>query len=283
MRRVLFDIPLHYVGLPDIPVYGYGFMMMLGFLAAIMLAVRLARREGIPAAAIYDISLIAVLSGVVGARLMWLLRFAPEDLPPSQYIAVWNGGLVFYGGLLLALALGLGYCWQQRLPVARTADCFAPAAMVGLAFGRMGCFLNGCCYGTACSDEAWYGVRFPGGSPAAMELWGLESGRTMTTPPLYPSQLMSSFGALVVAGLLLFFWRHRRFPGQVTLLMLVLYGVNRFTVEFFRGDTVPRSIGPLELKEGQIVAAITVLAAGFLLAILWRRAGKAPPSGESSP
>jgi phosphatidylglycerol:prolipoprotein diacylglycerol transferase len=291
MRRILFEIPLHHLGLPDLPVYAYGFMLMLGFLAAIALAVHYGKRDGLAPEAIYNLSFLAVISGIVGARLLWLLLFAPATYWAAPFweragtnllraVAVWNGGLVFYGGLLLALAAGLLYARRHRLPLARTADAFAPGVAAGLAFGRVGCFLNGCCYGRTCPVDAWYGVRFPPASPAAEAHYfhGLTAGGASL--PVYPAQLLASALGVALLALLVWLYPRRRFPGQLILTFVMLYALGRFGLEFVRGDT-PAFLGETlgrGLKAGQIVALVTFLAAGAVLAVLWRR-HRAPEKG----
>lgn len=287
MRRVLFEVPFHYIGLPDLPLYAYGFLLMLGFLAGVGLAKRLARREGLPTTVVYDIAVIAVVAGIVGARLMWVFRFAPPGLELVDTLAVWQGGLVFYGGLLGALVCCTYYVWRRGLPVARVADSFAPAAMLGLAFGRVGCFLNGCCYGAVCGTADWICVRFPPGSSASLHHFGEPAGRHMESLPVYPAQLFASGSALLICGVLLLLYAHRRFPGQVTLAMLMLYALGRFLLEFVRDDTPlqPYLPGLPLLREGQMMALVTFVIAGILMAVFWYRAGngkKAPASEDDT-
>ncbi len=270
MRRVLFHLPF---GDPGPPIFAYGFMLMLGFLAGIALAVWRARREGIPESAIYDIAICAIVSGIVGARVMWVWRFAePWQLQgPIDYIAVWNGGLVYYGGLLLALATCTAYVLYKRLPLGRTADCFAPGLGVGLGFGRIGCFLNGCCFGAPCPVDAWYAVRFPADAPAALQHAELGLTQGGASLPVYPTQLFASAAGFLIGGLILLLFRYRRFPGQMILAFVLLYSAARFLIEFFRADTLPRL---WDLKEGQLVAAPVFVAAAALTAILWIRAAR---------
>src|SRR6476620_9382055 len=162
MLQELFRIP----GL-DIPIYGYGLMLVIGFLLATELAKFLARRVRLDPELFVNAGLIALVTGVVGARLSHVIENWPEysraDL--SFWQNLWNavnirsGGLTFYGGLIMGFVCTLAYGFRKRAPIRVGMDVLAPTIMVGLAFGRIGCFLNGCCYGAEC--EAPMAVSFP--------------------------------------------------------------------------------------------------------------------------
>jgi phosphatidylglycerol:prolipoprotein diacylglycerol transferase len=170
MMQELFRIP--YL---DIPIYGYGLMLVIGFLAATELAKFLARRSRVNPEIFVNAGLIALVSGVIGARLSHVLEnwhdYTRADLSFAQNL--WNavnirsGGLTFYGGLILGFVCTLAYGIYKRIPVRVGMDIVAPTIMVGLAFGRIGCFLNGCCYGAECN--APWAVEFPYYSNAYQE------------------------------------------------------------------------------------------------------------------
>ncbi|MHC4871528.1 MAG: prolipoprotein diacylglyceryl transferase [Planctomycetota bacterium] len=274
MRRILFYIPLEYLDLPNIPVFSYGFMMMLGFLSAIMLAKRQAKKDGIEKDRIYDVSLIAIISGIIGSRLLWLLLFAPEGTWKSirEIVAVWNGGLVYYGGLILALVCCGIYIKRKKMPLGLTVDCFAPGLAVGIFFGRIGCFLNGCCYGAVC-DLSWHSIKFPAGSPAIYHHFGMDAIHQTESLPVYPSQLISSLSGLLCMIILLILFKYRKFPGQMTFYFLQIYAVFRFLIEYLRDDTEPYFVvsGFSGLKAGQIVAVITFIFATAMMIYLKRK------------
>lgn len=132
----------------------------------------------------------------------------------------WHGGLAFYGGLLFAAPVGLWYAHRKKLGVWRVADLTAPFIALGLFFGRLGCFLNGCCFGKQ-TDLPW-AVTFP---------------QRGTPPNVHPAQLYESFGALVLFGLLYFVVRPRKSRhGEVFAWLLITYGLLRFGLEFLRAD-----------------------------------------------
>lgn len=156
-------------------VHSYGLMMALGFLVAMSVARWLARRAGEEPETMSDIGALALAGGVVGARISYVIEHwrdffgaTPPGIPGRtlgerlfDVVRLTSGGLVFDGGLILAIVLVLGYLLLRRLPVRRYLDILAICAMLGLAFGRVGCLLNGCCYGGLCRDDFALAIRFP--------------------------------------------------------------------------------------------------------------------------
>ncbi len=167
MLQELFRIPIL-----DIPIYSYGLMMVIGFLSAIQLAKFLGKRAGIDPELFVNAGLLALVAGVIGARLSHVLENLPQYTNPSR--SVWenfldainirSGGLTYYGGFLLAFPTLVIYAIKKKVPLRLGMDIVAPCLMIGLGFGRIGCFLNGCCYGDKC-DLPW-AVQFPYYSPA---------------------------------------------------------------------------------------------------------------------
>jgi len=148
--------------IPGVPfIHTYGLMLVIGFYAAYFLARRTARREGIDPNRMIDILLLAAILGIVGSRLFYVVQFWDRIHGFVDLIAIWRGGLVFYGGLIFATIGLLIYIRRKKLPMWRLADAAAPAIMLGVMFGRLGCFLNGCCWGDVCGDDFALGVRFP--------------------------------------------------------------------------------------------------------------------------
>ena len=196
MKPVLFD----FGSLGPIPlrVYGYGLMMVLGFLTAIVLANRRVRRGGEDPEALTHCGILALIGGVVGARIAYVIQhhetFTGSDSPIVALINVTSGGLIYYGGVILATVLVLLYLWRRRLPVRRYLDILAAALMVGLAFGRAGCLLNGCCYGGPCHKDWPLGMRFPMYSRPLVKLSdtpGPLSDSTQSPSPVYALQFHS--------------------------------------------------------------------------------------------
>ncbi len=170
MYQELFRIPWF-----DRPVYGYGLMLVIGFICGAQLMRYLARRHGLNGDTFVTAGLIGLVTGVLGARLSHVLEnwstFTRSDLSAWQNIKnmfdVSSGGLTFYGGFLLATPILIFYAIWRKVPVLRGMDIVAPCVMLGLAWGRVGCYLNGCCFGEECT--ASWAVQFPYGSNAFQE------------------------------------------------------------------------------------------------------------------
>ena len=206
-------------------VYSYGLMLALALLVTTWLACRVARRgavQDVPMSVdqIMDFSCLSLLGGIFGARLLFvILQWEFYARSPEQVPAIWRGGLVWYGGFLGSLAVGWGYTRAKRIAFLRMTDQFIPFLALGHAIGRLGCFLNGCCYGRP--TERWCGVLFPGHAEAVL-----------------PTQLFEA------TGLFLLYLVLRRLQRPVVLRRhglifgsyLVLYGILRFGIEFLRGD-----------------------------------------------
>jgi len=202
MRQVLVDFGvLNLFGSSvALRVYGYGLMLVLGFLLGVALAQRRARRCGENPEVIARCGVLALVGGIVGARAAfviekWDTQFAGAGL--GEIVNVTSGGLIYHGGLVLAAFMVLAYLLVRRLPVRRHLDIVAASVMLGLAFGRAGCLLNGCCFGGAC-DEHWaLGMRFPMFSPPLVKFGGdggpFASG-TEGPSPVYAHQ----YGAMLV-------------------------------------------------------------------------------------
>jgi phosphatidylglycerol:prolipoprotein diacylglycerol transferase len=162
MQQVLFRIPIHTDWTPDgIPIYGYGLMLFVAFVVCTWLAGWLAEREGIAREHVQDLAIYLFVGGVLGSRIVFMIQY---DQPLSRFLFIWEGGLVFYGGLLGgAVAYVVAYYTiikKHNISTLKLADVIAPCAALGLCLGRVGCLLNGCCYGqVAC--EGCPALHFP--------------------------------------------------------------------------------------------------------------------------
>jgi prolipoprotein diacylglyceryltransferase len=175
MRQVLFYLPLNSLSdsLPDIPIYGYGTMLFLAFIACTWLAGRLAQRDGISKDMIQDLAVWLFISGIIGARITFMVQYWHEFSSPLQFFAIWDGGLVFYGsifgGLIGFLSAYFIFLRRRGIPAWKMIDIVACCLALGLVLGRIGCLLNGCCYGNvACPDCP--AVAFPLSSPPRYEM-----------------------------------------------------------------------------------------------------------------
>ncbi|MFH1731006.1 MAG: prolipoprotein diacylglyceryl transferase [Planctomycetota bacterium] len=143
------------------PLHSYGLMLVVGFYTAYFLLRWAAKREGLDPKWMVDMLLIAAALGIVGARVFYVIQYGDRVRGFLDFFAIWRGGLVFYGGLVAATAGLVVYVKVKKLPTWKVADAAAPAVMIGLAFGRVGCFLNGCCWGAVCEESFPLAVRFP--------------------------------------------------------------------------------------------------------------------------
>ena len=269
MARELFRIP--FLGLP---IYGYGLMVLIGFLAGYIFVLRAVRQEGIAPERVQDLPVWMVLSGLLGARLFYVIQFYDEQFRGGSWLdifKIWEGGLVFYGGMVLGALAFLGYCRRYRLPTLPMLDVMAPAMALGLGFGRIGCFLNGCCWGRTCDAGFAFAVQFPAGSPPATA--------THVSPWIHPTQLYSSANAFLLALVLWAVWRRRPAPGTVIGLLFVCYGASRYVLEGIRGD---HGVQQEAWTVSQTVSTLGITA-GIALLVLSRVRLRANNDGGGSP
>jgi prolipoprotein diacylglyceryltransferase len=172
MRQILFWIPIKTSLNPDgIPIYGFGLMLFLSFIASMWLVNRRAEREGVDKDRLLDLALPIFVGGIIGARIVFMIQYG---IPWQQFLRFWEGGIVFYGS---AIGGWLGYmlAWwisfrKYHISTWKIADIVAPAVCVGLMIGRLGCFLNGCCYGHVCTERDAFCPQYPLMTAPAREL-----------------------------------------------------------------------------------------------------------------
>ena len=245
------------------PINTYGVFLALAFLCAILIAVRLARRDGLPAEKIYDLSLWMLLAGLVGSKILMLFTEPDYRDNPALFLSLdfLRSGGVWYGGLLGAVLAGYFLMKRYKLPWWKTADACAPGIAIGNFFGRQGCFAAGCCWGKP-TTLPW-GVKFS------------EAGHQITGVPidahLHPTQLYESFGMLLV--FLFLFWLHKRkrFDGQVILAYALLYSAIRFSIEFVRDDPRGDVFGLTSLTGLSTSQLISLVIGIWALILLIRR------------
>lgn len=202
----------------------YGLCVAGGFWLGAWTAARRAPRVGIRADTVWDSLWVLIVAGIIGARALYVVTYWDRDFrnePISEVFMVHHGGLVFHGGFVFATIAGFAWCTWKRIPGWTLADVLAPSLALGHALGRVGCLLNGCCYGRRC--EMPWALRYP----ADHETHGT---------PVHPTQAYEALLALGLAAVLEGVFRRRRFDGQVFALYLMAYAVLRAGVECFRGD-----------------------------------------------
>ena len=210
--------------LGNISVYSYGFFIAVGFIVGIALAKKEARRLGVDTDAIVDLAFYVILAALIGSRFFYILTTPRTFLDdPLEIFRIWNGGLVFYGGFIFALATALFYIRKRGMNLWLTTDILAPVIPLGQFFGRIGCFFAGCCYGRVC-DLPW-AVTFS--NPDSLAPLGI---------PLHPSQLYHAAGNLLIFLFLWFYRKKRTYHGQLLWMYVAIYGAVRTLLELFRGD-----------------------------------------------
>ncbi|MGA2244925.1 MAG: prolipoprotein diacylglyceryl transferase [Verrucomicrobiota bacterium] len=247
--------------LGTLPIRWYGIMMAAAFLAGLWTATRRARLANVSADVITDVTLWLMGGSIIGARVVYVTTYWKQEFaggPFSEVFMIQHGGLVFYGGLLGASLAGIGYLWWKKLPIWKIADIVAPSIALGSVFGRIGCLLNGCCYGRQCNLP--WAIRFPPGH----ETNGL---------PVHPTEIYDGLLNLLLYLGLAWLFRHRKFDGQIFALYLVGYAICRSIVECFRGDYPPDHIHAGYFTSAQLLG-VPILMAGIAAWFLFsRRAG----------
>jgi phosphatidylglycerol:prolipoprotein diacylglycerol transferase len=242
MYPILFELPEWLPLVGGAAITSFGVMMLLSFLTAGYVLRAELRRQGEDPEKAWDLVFMAVIGGIVGARVYYLVLNFPRFLEDPLGMLLSRGGLVWYGGFLLATALVVWEVRRQKLPLGRAADACAPALALAYAVGRIGCFLVGDDWGRP--TDSWVGIAFPRGTPPTrVDIIERDFGITVDPAliekygnivPVHPTQLYE-----VAMSTLIFFllWRIRgreRPAGQLFMMWLALAGVERFIVEFFR-------------------------------------------------
>ena len=231
----------------------YGLCLASAVLLCGGLALLRAKRRGFDVNSLLVIAACAVGGGLFGAKALYILSSyglgaAWESVKRGQLAFLTDGGLVFYGGLIGGVAGAVGSCLVLRESVPALGVIAVPVLPLGHAIGRLGCFFAGCCYGFAYDG------------PLAVTSAYLPAGTTV-----FPVQLLEMALNLALCGVLLLYTRRRRDGMRVLYLYLALYAVERFALEFLRGDAIRGAVGPLSTS--QIISLALLCAAAPLL---WR-------------
>jgi phosphatidylglycerol:prolipoprotein diacylglycerol transferase len=239
-------------------------------------ASRESRRRRLPDF-IYDLGIVMLLTGFVGGRIFYYVENYRDEYAGQSFLElfkIWKGGLVFYGGAISGLLGGWFYCWKKKLPVADSLDVAALGAPIGMAFGRIGCFFNGCCFGTVCDPAFPLGVVFPHNTELQHYEWraGWIDSPLSKPLPVHPAQLYQAAHDFLLFGLLFWYLRRPDAPrGTGIPLLFLLYGVGRFCLEGLRGDNARTFTG---LTISQNLSLAMIVGFGLHLMVLLARARK---------
>lgn len=259
MYPVLFKIPVF----GGITIYSYGVMVALGFVAGIIWINYESRRLGADTAKAMDLLFYIIIAGIFGSRILDVIVSEREQFlaNPIMIFKVWEGGLVYYGGVVAAVLVTIWFVRRHKMSFLLTVDIFAPALALGHAVGRLGCFLAGCCYGRPLEHETWYSVVFP----------AIQKTFAPVGVPLYPTQLMESAGEFFIFLCLVALRKFKRFDGQIFATYLMLYACLRVVLELFRGDLIRGFVIDNVLSTSQFIS-ILLFTVGLLFYIrLWRK------------
>ena len=241
----------------------YGVMAAIGFLLASLVITLNRKRANMTDNQVSTLLFIAIIGGVLGARIFYVIEYWSQF--HGNFLEIFridHGGLVFYGGFFLAIAGIIAYCRIQKLDMVRVMDVFCPGLALGHAMGRIGCFLNGCCFGKV--TDFCLGVHYPEGSPAAVKFFG---------SPVHPVQLYEACGNILLAAFMLILLRRAK-RGVTLAAYIVCYGIMRFVDEFFRGDYSRDQLWLGKFSPGQTVGLLLIPVGIFFLIYFLRKHGK---------
>ena len=264
MHPILFEIG-------RFPVYTYGVLLAAAYLLGLQFALRRARTRGLDPNRVMDLGIWIIISALAGAKLLLLIvDFDTFGRNPAELLTLLRSAGVFYGGLITAVVVALWYLRRHKMPMWTVTDVFAPGIALGHVIGRMGCLFAGCCFGRP-TDVPW-AITFHS------EYAAQNVGTTLNVP-LHPTQLYEAGAELLILMFLLLTERKGRpFPGRTFWGYLLLYGVSRFVIEFYRGDN-RGMIG--DFSTSQFVSMLSAPLAILMLMFLRRRTGPRTPGADA--
>jgi phosphatidylglycerol:prolipoprotein diacylglycerol transferase len=259
MHPILFEIG-------GFPVYTYGVLLAAAYLLGLQFALWRARSRGLDPNRVMDLGIWIIVSALLGAKLLLLVvEWDTYGRSPRELVTLIRSGGVFYGGLIVAVLVAMWFMWRHRMPIWTTSDVFAPGIALGHVIGRMGCFFAGCCFGKP-TNLPW--------SVTFHSEYARDNVGTLINVPLHPTQLYEAGAELLILGLLLLLERRGRpFAGRTFWAYMLLYGISRFVIEFYRGD----SRGMVGMfSTSQFLSLLIVPLSIVMLFVLSRRTSPAP-------
>ncbi len=270
--------PVYHIG--SYTLSGYFLFLTVAFAVGLQIALPLARYYKIRQVYFYDIAFIAVAGGVLGGRLFHAI-FEKPDLyftdfwsHPLKIFEFWNGGLVYYGGLLVSFVAVSAYVLIRKLPYFTMADILAPCIVAGLGAGRIGCLAAGCCYGKV--TDWWWGIQYrivDGVYPLA-----LSEHPEYMEQFLHPTPILSIISAWLICLLLLYTMRFERLAGLQFFIMLIPYSMSRFVIEYLRNDLRGEFFGGA-LSTSQLISIPLFL--GSIIILTWQLKKRQGGAGDT--
>lgn len=244
----------------------YGILVATGFLAGYFTAFYRAPKAGVSSDNVSDVFTWIIVGGIVGARILYVTTYWGETFEGKPFLNVfkiWEGGLVFFGGLVGGTLATILYCRTKKIPVYRIGDVLAPSLSLGHGFGRIGCLMAGCCYGKVCSLP--WAIEFP-------------NGHATHPDAVHPVQIYEALLNFTLFGILIFIFRKRKFDGQVLGIYCIGYAIIRFAVEFFRGDYPSYAAGVFTQAH---IISVFLIVLGIWIFISGQKKAKSIEQGAS--
>ncbi len=276
-------------------IYSYGVLTALGYVMGIWIITKEAQRLSIDPKIIIEMAFPVLIFTLIGSRALYILTNITDfvnmckiDDDCFAIFRIWEGGLVFYGGFITGFLTALYYIRKYKLNTFKLLDVLAIGMPLGHAIGRIGCFSAGCCYGH--QTDSFFGISFPKDSIPYDDhlINGLIDVSSEHSLSVHPTQLYEVFGISIIFLTLWFFRKHKKFNGQVGLLYVILYSIERSIVEIFRGDGIrkhlfkysPESMtdflglpkgSPVILSTSQFISLIAIIIASIVMFILSKK------------
>jgi len=245
----------------DFTIHTYGVLVAFGLLASYFTALYFTRKENLDTKKVENIIIFAVVGGIIGARIAYIIEHPDQMKSIIDYIAVWKGGIDWFGGFIGGLLTAIFFIKKYKIPIWKAGDIAGVSIIIGHAFGRLGCTAAGCCYGKPVPENSLFkdiAIKFP------------QHPDTAAPPgiPLYPTQPIEALGNFLIFGILFLIYKYKKFDGQVFASYLIFYGVERFLLEFWRGVTPPLPL--IGLTWNQIISVFMVII-GFGIIVYFIR------------
>ncbi len=234
-----------------VTVHGYGLLIGIGFIMALLLADYRSKKNNLDTDFVFNLAFVCIIFGMLGAKILYLVTELKSIINDPSTILEFMNGFVVYGGIIGGILAAYLYCKMKKKHFLTYFDLLIPSVALAQGFGRIGCFLAGCCYGAKTSSH--FAIVFKHSSYAPNNV------------SLIPTQLISSAGDFLICVLLIILAKRKHNSGSIASAYLILYGVGRFGVEFLRGDLIRGSIGILSTSQ---FISIFIVLAGLILG-LW--------------
>jgi phosphatidylglycerol:prolipoprotein diacylglycerol transferase len=270
-----------------VPMHGYGFMIVVGFLTGLWWAQRLAKSIGLDPEIVSDAGIWLLATAVIGGRLEFLRQYhevvfrnakGPGDIL-LRAVNLQGGGLVLVGALVGGTLGVIIFALRRKLSPWMLLDVVMPSAFIGIGFGRLGCLLNGCCFGDPCTLP--WGIEFAKGTVPFKEIMnrGFLVPDAVATMPLHPTQVYMSIDGFIVAAVTTLYFPLRRWNGELLAISAMCYALSRFLIEFLRWDEMGQIATALTISQ---IYSLVIFAVGLAAWLFCQaRYGSRPPLGQS--